>query len=46
MSAMVAGGLYGIENELTLEAACDGNAYQADDAARMPSTLREALGTC
>jgi glutamine synthetase len=44
VSAMVAAALYGIENRLTLEPACDGNAYSDADAARMPSTLREALG--
>ncbi len=44
VSAMVAAALYGIENELTLEPECAGNAYSDDDAPRMPSTLREALG--
>jgi glutamine synthetase len=45
VSAMVAGALYGIENELTLEPACTGNAYQDSDAPRMPASLREALAT-
>jgi len=44
VSAMVAAALHGIENELTLEPECTGNAYDDGDAARMPSTLREALG--
>jgi glutamine synthetase len=43
VSAMVAAALYGIENRLPLEPACAGNAYADSDAARMPSTLREAL---
>jgi glutamine synthetase len=42
VAAMVAAALHGIENELELEPACTGNAYAADDAPRMPSTLREA----
>jgi glutamine synthetase len=40
-AAMLAGGLYGIRNELELEPAFVGNAYAAE-AARVPSTLRDA----
>jgi glutamine synthetase len=40
-AAMLAGGLYGIRNELELEPAFVGNAYTADSA-RVPSTLRDA----
>ena len=42
VSAVIAAGLYGIENELPLEAAFEGNAYESDSP-RVPSTLREAL---
>lgn len=41
ISAMLAGGLWGIDMELPLEPALVGNAYAADRA-RMPTTLREA----
>ncbi len=41
LSAMLAGGLYGIENALTLEPELVGNAY-ASDQAKVPSTLRAA----
>ncbi|MFJ9417549.1 glutamine synthetase family protein [Streptomyces sp. NPDC101227] len=41
VAAMVAAGLYGIENELELPEATTGNAY-AGDAAHVPTTLREA----
>jgi glutamine synthetase len=40
-AALIAGGLYGIENELELEPMFEGNAYRSD-APRVPSTLREA----
>ena len=40
-AAIIAGGLYGIEHELELEPIFEGNAY-GSDAARVPSTLREA----
>ncbi|MFG1875387.1 glutamine synthetase family protein [Sphaerisporangium sp. NPDC049003] len=42
VSALVAAGLHGIENELPLEEAYGGNAYAAD-AETVPATLREAL---
>jgi glutamine synthetase len=41
VSAMIAAGMNGVENELPLEAAFDGNAY-VSDAPRVPVTLREA----
>ncbi|MBO1754145.1 glutamine synthetase family protein [Allobranchiibius sp. CTAmp26] len=40
-AAMLAGGLYGIENELELEPAFEGNAY-VSDAPKVPTTLDEA----
>ncbi len=40
-AALIAGGLYGIENELELEPMFVGNAY-GSNAPRVPSTLREA----
>ena len=42
VAAMVAAGLHGIENELPLEPAFVGNAYQDHDRPRIPTTLREA----
>jgi glutamine synthetase len=41
VAAMVAAGLHGIDNELPLEAAFTGNAYESDKP-RIPSTLRDA----
>lgn len=41
VAALIAGGLYGIENELELEPIFEGNAY-ASDAPRVPSSLRDA----
>ena len=41
LSAMIAAGLHGIENELALEPPLEGNAYTADKP-RVPSTLRDA----
>jgi glutamine synthetase len=41
LSAMIAAGLYGIDRELELEPAFDGNAY-ASDKPRVPTTLRDA----
>ncbi|WP_395638486.1 glutamine synthetase family protein [Pseudolysinimonas sp.] len=41
VAAIIAGGLYGIENELELEPMFTGNAYTSD-APRVPSTLRDA----
>jgi glutamine synthetase len=42
IAAMIAGGLDGIEKELPLEPAFEGNAY-ADPGPRVPDTLRDAL---
>jgi glutamine synthetase len=42
VAAMIAAGLHGIEHELPLEPAFEGNAY-ADDSKRVPHTLRDAL---
>jgi glutamine synthetase len=41
ISALIAGGLHGIDRDLPLEPAYEGNAYLADKP-RVPSTLREA----
>jgi glutamine synthetase len=41
VAAMIAAGLYGIENELPLQPAYAGNAYAADFP-RVPATLRDA----
>jgi glutamine synthetase len=41
VAALIAGGLYGIENELELEPLFEGNAYESG-APRVPSTLRDA----
>ncbi|MGH9045935.1 MAG: glutamine synthetase family protein [Acidimicrobiales bacterium] len=42
LAALVAGGLHGVENGLELEEAFVGNAHEATDLARVPSTLTEA----
>jgi glutamine synthetase len=44
VAAMIAAGLEGIENELPLEPAMEGNAYTGPGP-RVPSTLRDALGS-
>ncbi len=41
-AAVLAAGLYGIENELELPPALEGNAYESD-AERFPHSLREAI---
>jgi glutamine synthetase len=41
-AAMIAAGLHGIESELPLPPALEGNAYESD-AERFPSSLREAI---
>jgi glutamine synthetase len=41
-AALIAAGLYGIDQELELPAPLEGNAYESD-AERFPSTLREAI---
>ncbi len=42
LSALIAAGLYGVEQGLTLEAPYKGNAYLATDKPRLPTTLLEA----
>jgi glutamine synthetase len=42
VAAMIAAGLHGIDNELSLEPAFTGNAYEGDNP-RVPHTLRDAL---
>ena len=41
-AAIIAAGLHGIENELELPPALEGNAYESD-ARRFPSTMRAAI---
>ena len=43
LAAAIAGGLWGIEHELELEPAFTGNAYEAPDVPRIPSTLAESI---
>ena len=43
VAALIAGGLYGIDNGLELPPALEGNAYDSD-AERLPTTLAEAAG--
>jgi len=43
-AALIAAGLYGVENGLDPAPALEGNAYESD-AERFPSTLREAIQT-
>jgi glutamine synthetase len=42
LAAVIAAGLHGLENELSLEAELTGNAY-VSDRPRVPSTLRDAM---
>lgn len=42
-AAILAAGLYGIENELPLEEAVEGNAYAIPNLREVPKTLREAI---
>jgi glutamine synthetase len=42
VAAIVAGGLYGIEQGLALGEPCAGNAYEAPGVERLPATLAEA----
>jgi glutamine synthetase len=44
VAAMIAAGLHGVDRELPLEPAFEGNAY-ADTGPRVPPTLRDALDT-
>ena len=43
LAASIAGGLWGIEHELELEPAFEGNAYNSAEVPRLPSTLAEAI---
>ncbi len=43
IAGMVAAAVHGLENELELEPAIAGNAYDDADAARVPTTLRDSL---
>jgi glutamine synthetase len=42
ISAMIAAGLHGIDNELELEPEYEGNAYLAEDREHVPTTLSDA----
>lgn len=42
LSAIVAAGLHGVDADLALDPPYEGNAYQATDKPRLPTTLREA----
>src|SRR6201996_8014746 len=42
LSALAAAGLHGVQQGLKLEPAYEGNAYEATDKPRLPTTLREA----
>jgi glutamine synthetase len=42
LAALIAAGLEGVEQGLTLEPALEGNAYMAADRPRLPTTLRDA----
>jgi glutamine synthetase len=42
LGAVIAAGLHGVQEGLPLEPAFEGNAYLAEDQARLPRTLREA----
>ncbi|NYJ01326.1 glutamine synthetase [Nocardioides thalensis] len=42
LAAMLAGGLHGVEQELPLEPAFEGNAYTSTDRPEVPKTLRDA----
>jgi glutamine synthetase len=43
LAATIAAGLWGIEHQLELEPAFTGNAYQAAEVPRVPSTLADAI---
>jgi glutamine synthetase len=42
VAAMIAAGLHGVDHQLELEPAYDGNAYTATDCDHVPRTLRDA----
>jgi glutamine synthetase len=43
LAGSIAAGLWGVEHELELEPAFEGNAYAAPEVTRLPSTLPEAI---
>jgi glutamine synthetase len=43
-AALIAAGLYGLEQRLELEPPSEGNAYLVDGMPKIPQTLREAIG--
>ena len=43
-AATLAGGLYGLENKIEAPAVFEGNAYEATDIERVPTSLHEAIG--
>jgi len=43
VAACIAAGLYGLDHELDLPEAYPGNAYEAADVPRIPTTLVEAI---
>ena len=45
LAAAIAAGIYGIDHELELEPAFQGNAYVATDVPRLPFTLADALAS-
>jgi glutamine synthetase len=42
ISALIAAGLHGVDAELALEPALEGNAYEASERPQVPATLRDA----
>jgi glutamine synthetase len=42
LSALIAAGLHGVDSELALEPALEGNAYEAVERPQVPATLRDA----
>ncbi|WP_035127811.1 glutamine synthetase family protein [Conexibacter woesei] len=42
IAGLIAAGLHGVENSLTLPPVCEGNAYTAEGVEHVPKTLREA----
>jgi glutamine synthetase len=44
LAAVIGAGLWGVEHELELSPPYSGNAYEAPDVPRIPSTLVEAIG--
>ena len=43
MAAQIAAGLHGIEKQIELPEACEGNAYEGSDSRKLPKTLRQAI---